>query len=255
MAREAPEVSLSPSLNGGGQEGRLDVGSGRELKAVRSRDLTDSGVREYLLEALVLRDYVTMLYGNGGVAKSMLALALAIAVAGEAWEVLGREVRTTPVLFVDFELDEGEQYRRACQLAKGAGLEEPPENLYYLSALGHSSHEALRVALKECQRIGIGLCIIDSYGLALQGHAEDASHVIAFNTQSLEPFRAEGIAALIVDHQSKPQGGQRYQDKRVREHLQGALGPERGSGRGHGAGRRFPDRTTQADEAQFRHAR
>jgi hypothetical protein len=214
MAREASEVSLSSSLNDWGRQGHSASASTRQLKAVRFCDLTDPGEREYLLEGLVLQTYLTMLYGDGGVAKSLLALALAIAVVRGAGEFLGREVRSTPVLFVDFELDEGEQYRRACQLAKGAGLEEPPEDLYYLSALGHSPREALEAALEECKRLGVGLCIIDSYGLALQGNAEGAGDVIGFNTRYLEPFRAEDVAILIVDHQSKPQGGQRYQDKR-----------------------------------------
>ena len=84
MVREAPEVSLSPSLNGEGHRGHPDGRSRRELKAVRFRDLTDPGERKYLLEGLVLQAYVTMLYGDGGVAKSLLALAVAIAVAGES---------------------------------------------------------------------------------------------------------------------------------------------------------------------------
>lgn len=214
IARAASEASLSSSPNGAGYQGRSDGHSKRTLKAVRFRDLTDPGEREYWLEGLVLRAYVSTLYGDGGVAKSLLALALAIAVAGGARRFLGRQVRNTAVLFVDFELDEEEQYRRACQLARGADLEEPPEGPYYLSALGHSPQEALGIALKECARLQVGLCIVDSYGLALQDNAEDASAIIKFNARHLEPFRAEGVAVLIIDHQSKPQGGQRYQDKR-----------------------------------------
>src|SRR5918998_3732138 len=190
IGRAAHEASPSASLNGKGRTGRYDENSGRELKAVRFRDLADPGERGYWLEGLVLQAYVSTLYGDGGVAKSMLALALAIAVAGGARRFLGREVRNTPVLFVDFELDGGEQRRRARQLARGAGLEEPPEDLYYLSALGRSPQEALDAALEECGRLGAGLCIVDSYGMALRGNAEDASRVVEFNARHLEPFRA-----------------------------------------------------------------
>jgi hypothetical protein len=41
--------------------------------------------------------------------------------------------------------------------------------------------------------------------LALEGNAEDARDIIRFHHR---------VAVLIIDHQSKPQAGQRYQDKR-----------------------------------------
>jgi hypothetical protein len=48
---------------------------------------------------------------------------------------------------------------------------------------------------------------------ALQGDAEAARDVIGFFQESIEPFRAEGIAVLIIDHQSRLQAGQSYQSK------------------------------------------
>jgi hypothetical protein len=54
---------------------------------------------------------------------------------------------------------------------------------------------------------------LDSLGPALQGDAEAAKDVIGFFQKSVEPFRAEGIAILIIDHQSRLQQGQSYQSK------------------------------------------
>ena len=54
---------------------------------------------------------------------------------------------------------------------------------------------------------------MDSLGPALQGDAEAARDVIGFFQKSIEPFRAEGIAILIIDHQSRLQAGQSYQSK------------------------------------------
>ncbi len=98
-------------------------------------EMKPPGPRRYLLKDLVLAAYVTLLYGDGGVAKSLLALALALAVAGGSSTWLGREVENGPVLYLDFELDAEEQARRVNQLCRGAGLSRPPDGLLYMSAL------------------------------------------------------------------------------------------------------------------------
>jgi RecA-family ATPase len=67
--------------------------------------------------------------------------------------------------------------------------------------------------LQECRQYGIKLVVIDSVGLALEGDSEAARDVIRFHNEFIEPFRAEGVAVVMVDHQSKQQGGQRYRDK------------------------------------------
>jgi hypothetical protein len=198
--------SLSPSLY-------KEEGRGRKLEAVRFSEMEVPGPRRYLLKDLVLAAYVTLLYGDGGVAKSLLALALAVAVAGDSEEWLGHEVESCPVLYVDFELDTEEQARRVHQLCRGQGIDTPPEGLLYMSALGHPAREAFASALAACKNHSIGLMVVDSLGLALQGDAEAARDVIGFFQKSIEPFRTEGIAVLIIDHQSRLQAGQSYQSK------------------------------------------
>ena len=199
-------TSPSPSLY-------KEEGRGRKLVAVRFSDMEVPAPRRYLVKGLVLAAYVTLLYGDGGVAKSLLALALAVAVAGASKHWVGSEVEKCLVLYVDFELDAEEQARRVHQICRGQGLDGPPEGLLYMSALGHTAREAFAAALKECKAHGIGLMIVDSLGPALQGDAEAARDVISFFQKSIEPFRAEGIAVLIIDHQSRIQQGQSYQSK------------------------------------------
>ncbi len=198
--------SPSPSLYKG--EGR-----GGKPKAVRFTEMEVPGPRHYLLKDLVLAAYVTLLYGDGGVAKSLLALALALAVAGDSGKWLGWQAESCPVLYVDFELDAEEQARRVHQLCHGQGVDTPPENLLYMSALGHPAGEAFSAALEACKEHSVGLMVVDSLGPALQGDAEAASDVIGFFQKSIEPFRVEGIAVLIIDHQSRLQAGQSYQSK------------------------------------------
>jgi hypothetical protein len=198
--------SPSPSLY-------KEEGRGRKLEAVRFSEMKVPGPRRYLLRDLVLAAYVTLLYGDGGVAKSLLALALAVAVSGGSEDWLGRKVENCPVLYVDFELDAEEQARRVHQLCRGQGLEVPPDSLLYMSALGHTAKDAFAAALEACSEHGVGLMVVDSLGPALQGDAEAARDVIGFFQKSIEPFRAEDVAVLIIDHQSRLQAGQSYQSK------------------------------------------
>src|SRR5215218_2046475 len=189
------------------------TGRGRKPEAVRFSDMKLPGPRRYLLKELVLAAYVTLLYGDGGVAKSLLALALAVAISGGSTKWLGREVENCPVLYVDFELDAEEQTRRVHQLCRGQDLDTPSDNLLYMSALGHPAKDAFAAALDACKEHGVGLMVVDSLGPALQGDAEAARDVIGFFQKSIEPFRAEDVAVLIIDHQSRLQAGQSYQSK------------------------------------------
>ncbi|WP_077960777.1 AAA family ATPase [Ensifer adhaerens] len=65
---------------------------------------------------------VTLLTGDGGTGKSLLALQLAMAVAsGGAW--LNGSVRQGKVLYLSAEEDEDEINRRACEIAAGERLD------------------------------------------------------------------------------------------------------------------------------------
>jgi AAA domain len=183
-----------------------DKGRGRKPEVVRFSDMKVPGPRRYLLKDLVLSSYVTLLYGDGGVAKSLLALALAVAVSGGSEEWLGREVENGPVLYLDFELDAEEQARRVHQLCRGAGLAEPPDGLLYMSALGHTAREAFTAALEACEEHGVKLLVLDSLGPALQGDAEASRDVISFFQRALEPFRQR---YRCLDNRSSEQGAGR----------------------------------------------
>lgn len=57
------------------------------------------------------------------------------------------------------------------------------------------------------------MMVLDSLGVALQGDAEAAKDVIGFFRDYVDPFRAAGVAVLLVDHQSKRQAGEDYYAK------------------------------------------
>jgi hypothetical protein len=205
---EAPKwqgVTLSQALNSGVTP----------VTPIRFSEMAPPGPREYLVEGLVPKDHATTLFGDGASAKSILALSLGIAVVGGAEEWMGRKVQNSPVIYCDFELDADEQRRRAYQVARGVNLDKPPHDLLYVSGLGRPAREVLVGCLDVCVKEGVGLFIIDSLGIALEGDALEASDVIRFHNKYLDPFRAEGITLLVIDHQGKRQAGERYQSKRT----------------------------------------
>jgi hypothetical protein len=209
--------------------------------------------REYLVGDLVPKKHTTTIYGDGGSAKSILAISLATAVAGGAESWIGRQVHNCPVLYGDFELDAGEQCRRAYQVARGVYLDKPPHDLLYVSGLGRPAGEMLRGCLEVCVREGVGLFILDSLGIALEGDAGDSRDVIRFHHEYLDPFRAEGITLLVIDHQGKAQVGERYPEQaHLRKRLQGEPRPQRLTGGTWRPGQRAADDEDTADRAQLR---
>jgi hypothetical protein len=182
---------------------------------IRFSEMAPPGPREYLVESIAPKNHTTTIFGDGGSAKSILALSLATAVAGGAEEWMGRKVQNSPVLYYDFELDADEQRRRAFQVARGVKFDKPPHDLLYVSGLGRPAGEVLMGRLDVCVEEGVGLFIMDSLGIALEGDAGDARDVIRFHNKYLGPLRSEGITLLVIDHQGKTQAGERYQGKRT----------------------------------------
>jgi hypothetical protein len=70
----------------------------------------------------VPEDHLTMLVGDGGTGKSILALYLSLRVC-TGHPFLGMGTRKGRVLYVDHELDRDEQLRRVHRISRGMGLD------------------------------------------------------------------------------------------------------------------------------------
>jgi len=206
----------SRSLIVPGTEGMKDgVEVKREIKVVSFGEISEPAPRRWLVEDLLPQAAPCKLYGDGGLAKSYLALHLATVVAAGFEEWLGYAVSKVPTLYLDFELDVDEQARRAFRIARGLGMERPPSDLFYICALGHKSKNAFQAALNICFERGVGLMILDSENPALQGDAETAKDVIGFYREYVDPFREVGTSVLTIDHQAKLTRGERSEHKRA----------------------------------------
>lgn len=78
--------------------------------------------RDWLVDGLIPIGTVTMLYGDGGVGKSLLALQLAVSVAlGKRW--VGQTTAAGRALFISAEDDRDEIHRRLADIARATGID------------------------------------------------------------------------------------------------------------------------------------
>jgi len=78
--------------------------------------------RQWLVADLIPSGTVTLLGGDGGTGKSLLALQLAAAVAHGGFPWLGRHVYSGNVVFISAEDDQDELHRRIADVALSAGI-------------------------------------------------------------------------------------------------------------------------------------
>jgi DNA-binding transcriptional ArsR family regulator len=173
-----------------------------------------SDERPVIVEGVFPQRYPSILFGDGGTAKSMLAASLLLDVSRGAEQWLGHEIKQHgPVVYLDFELDLEEQARRVYQLAEGVGLDAPPKGFYYLSGEDDPPGAVLEDTLALAKAAEAKLVLLDSLGYALDGDAEASKDVLKFIRAYIKPFEKARIAVLIVDHQSKVAPGESYHQK------------------------------------------
>ena len=177
------------------------------LRVLEVADLTEPGPRLWRVRNLVPESYPTSVYGDGGQGKSLIALAVGTVVTtGRSF--LGMPTIKGKTLYLDWELDPEEFTRRAYQVARGMGMDGPPVDLLYANV----SLPLLQIkgALEnEVRTRGIEFLIIDSLGAAAGGNPNAAELVIP----TFQMLRDLGKASLVIDHQSKLQEGQHYENK------------------------------------------
>jgi hypothetical protein len=186
----------------------------RSIRAVSFHGREKPSPREWIVEKAACRGHAASWYGEGGIAKSLLAAHMGLHVAADGvdyWS--GLRVQTVPVIYGDFELDEDEHLRRAQELAAGMGLPDVPAKFHYLSLAGLLAHEAFQVAAEECGRLKAGLFIVDSVGYALDGDSELARDVLRWHRDCIQPIRGAGATPFLIDHQAKVIKREKYADK------------------------------------------
>src|SRR5215212_5053839 len=171
------------------------------------------GKRPAIIDDIFPTNFPTSLYGEGGIAKSIVGLYKLIRISAGMGNCFGFKIQNqVPCLYVDFELDREEQGTRAGKLAAGLGI-EILDNLHYLWAAGHETSDVFAEVRKAIRRFGIRVVCIDSVGLAIEGDTTSGKDVIKFFRHNIGRFQRLGAAVLLIDHQSGLRPGEKYQDK------------------------------------------
>jgi len=153
---------------------------------------------EYLLHPILPMGLPTTLYGRGGIGKSTLASAMAVAVEHGAPIFKGWRARKTKTLLLDWEADKQPWQSRCNAIARGAGLE--PVRMAYRAMRRHLAEDVEYLSV-EINRLGIGFVIVDSvlpaFGVGHEG-ADKSEPVI----RAYEAMRQAGpdITWLLIDH-------------------------------------------------------
>jgi RecA-family ATPase len=186
----------------------------KSLRAVSFAGRAKPAPQEFVAEKILPCGLATSFYGGGGLAKSVnvLHLGMSVAFVGvESWH--GLEVITCPVVYLDFEMSETVQLRRAKEIADGAGWPDVPQNFHYVEAAGYAAADVFAFALELVEEHGPSLVIVDSFGFSMQGESERSADVLGYVRNYIQPLQDTGSHPLIVDHIARAIKGERAADK------------------------------------------
>jgi hypothetical protein len=173
---------------------------------VELRTLSMPGPRQWTVEDWLPAGAPTVLYGDGGMAKSLQAMLIADCVA-RGRNLFGRRVQQGKVLYLDWELDQEEQTRRAYRVAAGLGYPLPAPGLFYRQMVLPLS-KALEQIAGWVGELQIALIILDSYGLATLGDPKEAKEVVPLFAQ----VARLPCTSLFIDHIRNLQPGESAAD-------------------------------------------
>lgn len=172
-------------------------------RAGAEMQLLDGGEDEpppgYLIDPYVSDTGVSILFGQGGSGKSIVALGLALALA-TGQNVLGKLTDQRPhrVLYLDWEAEKRDHKHRLNMITRGHNLPRPVETLWYRREWASlpTIADSIRSIISQ---FSIEVVVVDSLGGARGGAPESAEETIAV----FSAIRSWGVPALAIDHQSK----------------------------------------------------
>lgn len=186
---------------------RAEGDGAKEPEPVSFGSLREPKPRKPLLGGLLAKGYPNLLYANGGQGKSYLAMRIASAFArGEKF--LGYEIPRWNVLYLDWELSQREQLRRAFNVARGMGHAAPPDNLHYRSPT-RTFPELISQVKEWIAKYDFKLIVVDSVGIGSGINTEAAQEVTALFSQ----IRTLRTTVILIDHQPKVQGAEESRNK------------------------------------------
>jgi len=154
----------------------------------------------YMVEPLILKGRPAMIFGPGGVGKSLLGLTCGLSVACGREIIPGiRPAVKGPVLYLDWETTAEVINDRIQAIAQGHGFK--PMGMFYRRCVRPLADDAEELSAVVAQK-GIVLVVVDSaaYAMGSQGEYGDANESVL---RLHEAIRLIGVTSLIIDHVNK----------------------------------------------------
>ena len=164
VAPAAPEAAVEPAAPAG------DL-----FPLITAKDYANRPLPEYLIEDVLPRGDIAVLYGESGVGKSFIAIDLAFAVArGTDWN--GKRVRQGKVLYVAAEGSGGIRNRlRAYAVAKNIDLSDVPFYILPDSPSMLDQNLAVKLTRTALALGNVALVILDTFAQVTAGGNENSS--------------------------------------------------------------------------------
>lgn len=173
--------------------------TGEPVVDLREVDLEQAN--RWRVRPFIEDDAATIIFGDGGVGKSLFAMAIAVTMASGV-SVLGELIgERGPVLYLDWEADAQTHAERLAALCFGAHLFDPPP-VHYRRMVA-SLAESAPLIRKDVAQLGAQLVIVDSLGAAKSDEPEGAQASISL----FRAGRSFGVPWLGIDHIAKASAG------------------------------------------------
>lgn len=211
MSEAAERIRAQISSNNGAEEPPRPTGPDELGESALDRFLglliTDEAMEsrpppEYLIEGVLVRDSLAVLYGPSGSGKTFVAMDWQLSVATGSWWQ-GREVKQGPVLFVAAEGSGGlgtriTAWKEANKFYGAAGLFILPEPVNLLDRVETA------VVAEAAKRVGAVLVVIDTVARSMPGGDENSARDIGMVVENADVVRrASGATVLLVHHTGK----------------------------------------------------
>jgi len=158
---------------------------------------------DWLIEPIIPRNQLVVIFAPGGTGKSLLALYIAAALA-TGKEIFAEPKPPTSVLYMDYEMSQAVLYERLT--AMGYGKDTDLSRLHYASLPPIGSLDKPEGAKQICdlaRACQAELVIIDTFARAVEGAENDADTVRNFYRWTAMNLKQEGRSLMRIDHAGK----------------------------------------------------
>jgi len=158
---------------------------------------------DWLIEPIIPKNQLVVIYAPGGTGKSLLALYISAALA-TGREIFGIQHQSLNVLYMDYEMQQAQLYERL--VAMGYNKDTDLSHLHYASLPPIGSLDKPEGAKQICdlaRQVQADLVIIDTFSRAVEGAENDADTVRNFYRWTALNLKQEGRSLLRIDHAGK----------------------------------------------------